>query len=365
MSRLGSRLLTLAAVLRPLLQHNNRIEPVNPERILLIHQLLIGDTLMLTPLIAKLRQQYPTAKIFMAGSKTLAPLYSSKPYNLNYIPFSLKDTGSCKTLLSLEPFDLAFIPGDNRYSILAYAMGTRWIKGFAGDSPKYKNWLIDKLYNYPTNLMHLADINMLLQEGEPPAPFLTEQWQIESATKPNLPDKPYLVFHIGASNVSKLWQANYWRTLADHYTEKGFSIIWSAASTEQTLIDAVGIKTDEINLAGQMDLAQLAYVLQHAKALVCPDTGIAHVGRITDTPTLVLFGAGNPDIFGNCSFWNQSNYIAIQKSTEARHRIHLFNRELPWLKVTKDDSQLLDGAQYMDMITPADVIPMLELLLSN
>ena len=36
-----------------------RRAPAGPRRILVLHHLLLGDTLMLTALLAKLREQYP------------------------------------------------------------------------------------------------------------------------------------------------------------------------------------------------------------------------------------------------------------------------------------------------------------------
>ena len=38
---------------------SRRVEPIEPRRILIAHHLLLGDTLMLTPLLAKLRASHP------------------------------------------------------------------------------------------------------------------------------------------------------------------------------------------------------------------------------------------------------------------------------------------------------------------
>jgi len=45
-----------------------------------------------------------------------------------------------------------------------------------------------------------------------------------------------------------------------------------------------------INLCGQLDLAQLAYVLSKAKLLVTNDTGAMHIAEAAETPVLAIFG---------------------------------------------------------------------------
>ena len=52
------------------------------------------------------------------------------------------------------------------------------------------------------------------------------------------------------------------------------------------------------SLAGRADLAQLWHLLAGAALLVAPDTGVAHLGRVTATPTVALFGPGSAAICG-------------------------------------------------------------------
>src|SRR5471030_2763984 len=51
--------------------------PLDPGKILVIHELLLGDTLMLAPLLAALRWQYPRAEVFVAANPMYAELFSS------------------------------------------------------------------------------------------------------------------------------------------------------------------------------------------------------------------------------------------------------------------------------------------------
>jgi len=124
-----------------------RARPGACARILVAHHLLLGDTLMLTPLFAKLRERHPGADIVTTVATPFAPLYATRPYGVRAIGWSPRALP--RELFAEGPFDLALVPGDNRFAWLARAMRARWIVAFAGDTPPTKNWPVDELIPYP------------------------------------------------------------------------------------------------------------------------------------------------------------------------------------------------------------------------
>src|SRR4051812_34330109 len=122
--------------------------PQAPARILVLHHLLLGDTLMLTALLAKLRARYPQAEITMTVARPFCALYEARPYGVTVVPFDPRDFATFRSLFALPRFDLAILPADNRWSWLARAIGARWIVGLAGDRPAHKNWPVDELVPY-------------------------------------------------------------------------------------------------------------------------------------------------------------------------------------------------------------------------
>ena len=62
-SRFAGRARTVARALA--LRRRDPVAPRDPRRILIAHHLLLGDTLMLTPLLKKLRTMHPQADIAM------------------------------------------------------------------------------------------------------------------------------------------------------------------------------------------------------------------------------------------------------------------------------------------------------------
>jgi ADP-heptose:LPS heptosyltransferase len=332
LSRLPARLLTFSRVGLRALGHWRRRPPESVKRILIAHHLLLGDTLMLTPLLAKLRQHYPAAEIAMTLQQSVATLYSGKPYGVQALPFHPADRPALRRLFASGPYDLALIPGDNRYSWLAYAMGARWIVAFDGDRPGYKSWPVDQLHPYPDSPTPWPDANCGLIPGPLPPPMREDDWPApDAAPLPPLPHD-YVVFHVGASSPLKLWPAERWRALAEHAVANGLAVIWSGGLGEQRYVDAVDPEGRFESLAGRLDLAQLWHLLKAARALVCPDTGVAHMGRITATPTLCLYGPGSAQLYGESRFWRAESYHALSQPIDCRDQPLLFKREIPWVR---------------------------------
>ena len=71
-----------------------RQRPSAPKRILVAHHLLAGDVLMLTPLLAKLRERHAEADIVLAVRRSVAPLYAGRPYGVRALVYEPRDPAS-------------------------------------------------------------------------------------------------------------------------------------------------------------------------------------------------------------------------------------------------------------------------------
>ncbi|MBI2311615.1 MAG: glycosyltransferase family 9 protein [Betaproteobacteria bacterium] len=333
-SRVSSRLLILAlAGWNGLCTLGRRRPPADPARILVAHHLLLGDTLMLTPLLAKLRRQYPLAEIVMTTPKAIAPLYHHRPYGVKAMPFDPRDPESLRNLRSRRGFDLAIVPGDNRYSWLALALGSKWSVAFAGDRPAYKSWPVDKLVPYPAAPAAWGDMVAELIDGPPAPPFAPADWREPECEPFDPPRKPYCVLHVGASSALKLWDNGKWMALAEHLRAKGYQVVWSGGRGEEQTVAGIDPHRRYPSYAGKLDLAQLWRLVRHAALLVCPDTGVAHLGRIVDTPTVTLFGPGSAVICGAGRFWRASPFRAVTvEDFPCRDQRVLFKREIAWVR---------------------------------
>jgi len=313
------------------LRRRERVASPNPRRILIAHHLLLGDTLMLTPLIKKLRTTHPDADIAMTLPRAIAPLYAARPYGLRPLAFDARARATA--LFREPPFDLALVPGDNRYAWLAAAMRSRWIIAFAGDRPAVKSWQVDRLVPYPEVPGAWGDLVAKLVDGPAPTPYRVAEWRAPPHSKFELPTKPYAVLHVGASSPLKLWAAPRWREIAGWLHSRGLTPVWSAGANETALIDAIDPDRRFVSFAGRLDLPQLWRLLADAEVLVAPDTGVAHLGRIVGVPTVALFGPGSARLCGAGEFWRDAPYRAVTIEPFAcRDQRVLFKREITWVQ---------------------------------
>ena len=310
-----------------------RSRPLDPERILIAHHLLLGDTLMLTGLIAKLRERHPEADIVMALPEAYAPLYAGAPYGVRAIGWSPRDPAA-SPLWRDKGFDLAIVPGDNRLSWLALALDARWIVAFAGDAPPTKNWPVDESWRYPDRPAAWTDMVAGLVEGPPPAAFHSSRWLAPTLDVPmTLPPSAYAVLHVGASTPLKRWAPARWARLAARFAAARIEPVWSAGPGEKSLVRACDPDARYRSLAESLSLPQLWHLIAGAAILIAPDTGVAHLGRVVGTPTVALFGPGSAGISGAGVFWRDSPYRAVTVDPfPCRDQRILFRREIEWVR---------------------------------
>lgn len=323
-----ARALALRTVPRP---HGSSPTPLR--RILVAHNLLLGDTILLAPLLKKLTTLYPDAERVVLARPAVAPLFAKRPYGVTVLPYNRRDSSSQARVLHSGPYDLAIVPDDNRYAWLARAAGARRVIGFANDRPAWKNWMLDTAIAYPAAPAAWADMAADLLPGPAPEPFRPGEWRAPDARAFELPQPPYAVLHVGASTPLKLWPADRWRALADRLSKDGFAIVWSGGAGEASVLDAIGKREGEPDLIGRLDLPQLWQLLASAGLLVCPDTGVAHLARIVGTPTIALFGPGSAIIHGAGAFWADAPYTAMTiPDFPCRNQRVLYRREIDWVR---------------------------------
>jgi ADP-heptose:LPS heptosyltransferase len=309
-----------------------RKRPQAPRRILVLHHLLLGDTLMLTALLAKLRERHPAAEIVMTVPRAYAPLYEGRPYGVVTHPFDPRDFATFRALLAQPRFDLAILPADNRWSWLARALGIRWIVALAGDRPAHKNWPVDETIPYSTAPSAFCETAAALAPGPAPAPYAPSQWPAPRAEPPPVAGD-YAVLHVGASSSLKLWPAERWRALADALEREGLAVVWSSGPGETAILEAIDAASSRMRIAGTLSLAQLWHVLARAKLLVCPDTGVAHLGRVIGVPTVTLFGPGSALICGPGEFFAAMPGRAVTVADfPCRDQTVQFFREVAWVR---------------------------------
>ena len=172
-----------------------------------------------------------------------------------------------------------------------------------------------------------------LVDGPAPHPYRPEDWPDPEHAPFEHPAGPYAVLHVGASTPLKQWERAKWRALAAHLTARGLAVVWSGGRGEEAEVAAIDPEGRNASLAGKLDLPQMWHMVKRARLLVCPDTGIAHLGRIVNTPTVTLFGPGSAVICGAGEFWRSGPYRAVTVDPfPCRDQRTLFKREIEWVR---------------------------------
>jgi len=367
MTRGANRVRALAgAALGSLRRRTLRARPPHPAKILVLHELLLGDTLMLAPLLAALRQRYPAAEIFVTAQPGYATLFSGKPYGVRVLPYSERNPRALTMLDAARGCDIAILPGENRQAIVARALGAKWIVAFAAGRPAWKNRAADELIAFPAEPATLGDMFASLAGHAAPLRYTASDWPAPTYAPFDTPSSAaYVVLHVGAGSPLRLWTEQSWRSLADALAARGLQVIWSAGPQEAGLVRSIDPHGRFRSYAGNLDLAQLWHLLTGAAAAVTLDTGIAHLAKLIRTPTVALFGPGSAVLFGKGRFWRDNCFRAVTSAdVPCRDQRHLFRRELEWVRRCNRTLVHCPRARCMEAITPEQVLASLALVMA-
>lgn len=337
-----------------------------PKRILVAPHLRLGDAILVTPLLAKLRDRYPTAEIVLISPIPMIPLYQRRPFGVVVWPYHPRRFATCASMISQDGFDLAVIPGDNRHGWLAAALRSRWIVAHVGDRPQIKSWLIDELIPYPTAPKAMGDIFAELVPGPPPRAYRPDDWPAPACNPFDLPAAPYAVLHVGASSVLKLWQPEKWRRLAHWLDKQSLRVVWSAGSGEGALVKLIDPDGHYETYMERLDLAQMWRLIANAAIFISPDTGVAHLARLTGTPSVALFGPGSVSLFGRGHYWGDLSCAEVTvEDFLCRNQRDIFRRERPWIQQCHRSPSQCDAARCMVAIDATAVIEAVQQLLDG
>lgn len=338
--------------------------PTNPGKILVLHELLLGDTLMLAPLLAALRHRYPEAEILVTARPGYAGLFSGRPYGARVLPFSEREPGALKRLSAARDSDIAILPGETRLAILARALGAKWVVATAGGKQGWNSRAADERIAFPTEPMALADMFACMAwpaERTTGLRYSTSDWPAPAFAPFDMPTSPYAVLHIGAGSPLRLWEPCKWRQVADAIAARGLDVVWSAGREERVLVQEIDPVGRYRSYAGQLGLAQLWHLLSGAAIAVTLDTGIAHMAKLTGTPTTALFGPGSSVLFGKGRFWRDNAFLEVTApGFPCRDQRHLFKREVGWVRRCNRTPSDCPRARCMEAISADQVIAALQ-----
>lgn len=339
--RLKVVLLCIFSVFQQLRKSRRKPYFLEVKNILIPTQARFGDTILLVPLLERLSKRFPSASITLALPRLTADLFKTSPFKLHVLEWSEKEYGSVKSLLNQGPFDLAFVPWDNRMSWVARAVGARWIIGLAETRSTWKSLFLDEVVQWEEGVVSDSLAALVADSERNYAYSWTLTLETVATTQQPL---PYAVLHLGASSPMRRWPAVKWQSLAGLLRGGGFSIVWSVGPGEENLIDECEPQACDTNSIGPK-IVDLYATLCQASLIVSPDTGVAHLAKLTQTPTICIFGPGSPTLHGSGMRWRDLAWEPVwNESIACRDQNDLYGRKFDWVKrCTRNLSQCADA----------------------
>ncbi|MEQ1527739.1 MAG: putative lipopolysaccharide heptosyltransferase III [Methylococcales bacterium] len=290
---------------------NSKPLSLKANKILLIAMPYLGDVLLATPLLHSLRLAYPQAQLDVLVFENTVDMLTGNP-DINQIittpkrPTWAENLALYKRIFRRYDLAMAIQTGDRPflYTLLAAPVrvnavpakpGKAWWKRFF-----VQRWTEFDNFNTHTvlqNLKLLDLIGVLKSYALVPPQAGNIQQLIEHfdfLTK----NQPFVILHPLPQWQYKRWTLEGWLQICRFLDGLGLKPVLSGGPGQEEIAYlkqiAAQLPNSVVSLAGQVSLAELAYIISKAQLFIGPDTGVTHLAAATGIPVIALFGPTNP-----------------------------------------------------------------------
>jgi ADP-heptose:LPS heptosyltransferase len=259
-------------------------------KILLITLSNIGDAVMTTPVLEALHNSYPLASVDIVTDARASQLFSHCPF-AGRIVLKDKQAGWRGTMalvrqLRRTRYDLVV---DLRTDGLTLLLRAKQCLTRRGSKP----------LGHHAVERHFGVISRHIDTTRIPAARVwlsEEEHNFADEQLSGLPGQRWLALGPGARWQPKRWPAQHFRALVNQIQEKFDAVVLLGDKTETAVCQGIRdrLSLPAINLAGNTDLLQAAAILARAQLFAGNDSGLGHIATATGTPTVTLFGPGDP-----------------------------------------------------------------------
>jgi len=290
-------------------------------KILIIKYGALGDIIMATSIIQKVREHFAGDQIWLLTAPAFAPLFENWP-GLAVQPFprkGLRSTLHTLRWIRARSFDqLIDLQSNDRSGILCALSG---IPDRAGNHPRYP------YHRHPpdhyTGQCHAHErLNHLLTAcGIPPAepmPHLPATKQVRRRVQAWLRDQglesyPLALLHAGSNrrHPQKRWPG--FTELATELAARGFMPAWVGGPDDRDLNRKLAVRVG-VDTGGGFTIPELAELGRHARFAVTNDSAPMHILSCSGIPVYGLFGP--TDWRRTHALGQAGNVIPAQPDTE-------------------------------------------------
>ena len=285
----------------------------SPDDICVVRLSAIGDTCHALAVVRNLQDNWPDARITWIIGKTEAALLADIP-DIEFIIFDKKAAGAyagVKKALATQRFDVALcMHASMRANRLCRLIPAPIRLGFDRKRARDFQWLFTNRRIPAAHGEHALDAMMGFARFIGCRPTAL-RWDIPVSDA----DREFAERHCGKPTVVvspcssqrsrnfRNWSVANYVAVIEHLRERYDArviLTGGRSALEQEYGHAIVRRCggEPVNLIGHTNLKQLAAVLGAADAVVCPDSGPAHVATAVGTPVVGLYATSNPDRTG-------------------------------------------------------------------
>lgn len=273
-------------------------------KILIIHTAFIGDIVLSTPLLKRVKEMYPEAKITYVTTPVGATILRNNPHITEIIEYDKRGNHSgIKGLLALgrrlryENFNMVLTP--HRYlrsSILSWL--TRSPKRIGYDIASGALLFTDKIKYDKTKheveklLSFLGDVPKNPRENYPIElyPSKKEKEAVDKIWEDNsLSSEKVIAIAPGSKWFTKKWPLEYFNKVIELLVKDGIKVI-VIGGKDELFLNVLNHK-NIIDLRGKTTLLELAEVLKRVKIVLTNDSSPIHIASaFANTKIIAIFG---------------------------------------------------------------------------
>lgn len=294
-------------------------------RILIIHTAFIGDIVLSTPLIKKLKDAYPKAEITYLTTPVGASILRNNPHISHIIEYDKR--GEHKGLVGLwaigkklriEAYNIVITP--HRYfrsSFLTWLTGAPVRRGY--DNAAGKFFYTEKIH-YDKNKHEVEKLLSFVKKDEKKRyeievfPGTFEKERADEIFK-NI-NKKIVVIAPGSKWFTKRWPTEYFREVIKKLEKREDTVVVVVGGKEERLLN-IPLAEKSIDLRGMTTLLELAEVIKRAAVILTNDSSPIHIASaFPNVRIIAIFGPTTKDL--GFFPWSKNSEVLQVEDLECR-----------------------------------------------
>jgi lipopolysaccharide heptosyltransferase II len=302
-------------------------------KILLSRLRFIGDIVLTTPVIEVIREKFSDAVIDYLGEREGVTLLQNNPYLNEIITYDfganeIKEQLRVVSLLRKKKYDIAIDLFGNPRSAIAIFLSRAKMRiggnfGWRGKLFTHPITIRERMTSVAFHLRYLSPLG-IDERYRRPKIYLAKEELIDAEMflkSLGVDDsKPLIGMHIGATWPAKVWMPKNFSFLSELISENlDAQVIVTYGPKDTKYFDEFSstCRARFIGIAPQK-LRRLAAIISHCDVYISNDAAPMHISAAVETPTIGIFGPGEPDIW--FPYERKLGNLALHKDVPCCHK---------------------------------------------